>query len=607
MQDRPQGAGQPARDAASTGRSARAAGQKLSSITVPLACGAGVFAVYALTLVPAVGLIDSGELAAGCFLLNILHPTGYPLYTLLGRLVTLVPVGAVITRVALLSALLGATGTALLVVLARRAGANQVPAAVTGCLVGLSLPVWANAVDAEVYCLTLVMLAMLWLAALDERGATLPALAFFAGLSLTNHMSAVLALCGIGLFLLLERRGRFARLVPRLVPFFLLGLSAYVYLPVRARVGPLVPWGDPQRLEQFIWHITGKQYQVWMFSSSLGEVLRNAARGLGIVGRSLLWVLVPAVLWGWVRLWRTRRPLAVGLAVTVLLTFAYAANYNIPDIEAYYLPAMTALVIPTAVGLEALARRAGRLRWGLLLLVPAAAALNWQTADRSDDFVAHDHALNTLQSAAPDATIITDWWDLYSAALYLQQVDGVRPDVCIIDKELLRRSWYFARLERSWPWLVSASAPEIAAFREQLDLFEHGRLKESRTIQERFIRMLDSFILRHPERPAYTTYDADAGIDARQMLPGHVRVPVGLLFELRPDSAIAAASFESMRVRVPSRRLDHRTRATLERYRFFVLRRANALAVAGRFAEAESALAWYRRQPVARVAPLPRG
>jgi hypothetical protein len=62
-----------------------------------------------------------------------------------------------------------------------------------------------------------------------------------------------------------------------------------------------------------------------------------------------------------------------------------------------------------------------------------------------------------------------------------------------------------------------------------------------------------------------------------------------------------------MRVRVPSRRLDDRARVTLERYRFFVLRRANALALKGRFAEAESALAWYRRQPVARLAPLPRG
>lgn len=585
-----------------------ARGRDSSGVLLPLACGAGVLVVYLLTLIPAVGLIDSGELAAGCLRMNILHPTGYPLYTLLGRLATLVPLGAVITRVALLSALLGAAGTALLVVLARRAGAGRPVAAVVASVAGLSLPVWGSAADAEVYCLTFVMLTLLWLAALvSETRPALPVLAFLAGLSLTNHMMAALALAGIGLALLLERRGGLLPVLPLLLSLFLLGLSVYAVLPVRSGVGPLFPWGDPRTLESFVWHITGKQYQVWMFSTPFNEVLRNAARGAGIVGRSLLWVLVPSALWGFVRLWRARRPLAIGLGVTVVLAFFYAANYNIPDIEAYYLPAITALAVPTAVGLEDLAKRVGRLRWLLLLLIPAAAALNWRTADRHDDYIAYDHALQTLQSAAPDGTVITDWWDLYSAAIYLQEVEGVRPDVCVIDKELLRRSWYFTHLERAYPWLVEASSAEIAAFREQLDIFEHGRLKESVLIQQRFVAMMESFILRHPGRPAYTTFDADAGIDAKQLLPGRRRVPVGLLFELRADSLVPAFDFSPLRVRVPARRLDDRARVTLERYRFFVLRRANALAIAGRLAEAESTLAWYRRQPVVRLAPLPRG
>jgi hypothetical protein len=43
-------------------------------MVVPAALG-----VYLCTMAPVVGLIDSGELAVGCRLLNILHPTGYPL------------------------------------------------------------------------------------------------------------------------------------------------------------------------------------------------------------------------------------------------------------------------------------------------------------------------------------------------------------------------------------------------------------------------------------------------------------------------------------------------------------------------------------------------
>ena len=47
--------------------------------------------VYLLTLSPTLQFIDSGELAVVCKTLGIAHPTGYPLYTLLGRLFSLLP------------------------------------------------------------------------------------------------------------------------------------------------------------------------------------------------------------------------------------------------------------------------------------------------------------------------------------------------------------------------------------------------------------------------------------------------------------------------------------------------------------------------------------
>src|SRR3970040_1764705 len=51
-----------------------------------------VAAVYTTTLNPAVSFIDSGELATAAATLGIAHPTGYPLFTLLGRIIAVVPV-----------------------------------------------------------------------------------------------------------------------------------------------------------------------------------------------------------------------------------------------------------------------------------------------------------------------------------------------------------------------------------------------------------------------------------------------------------------------------------------------------------------------------------
>jgi len=401
-----------------------------------------VFAVYLVTLSPTVGLIDSGELAAGCHMLNILHPTGYPLYTMLGRLATLVPVAMVVNRVAVLSAVVAACGAGLLLLLGLRLGVSRSAAGASALLFGFSFPVWAVAVDVEVYSLTLVLVLLLWLGAESaDRGGPLLILAYLAGLALTNHMSAASTVLGTALTVILAYHRELARRIPVLLLTFLLGVSPYLFLVLRAKAGPLFAWGDPYNLERLYWHVTGKQYQVWMFSESLGEVMRNAGRGAVLLARSFLFALVPFVFYGMVRLFRQRRSLAIGLVVSAVLAFAYAVNYSIPDIESYYLPCLAALAVFGTVGFDGLARRIGGWRHIFWLAGLAALLLNFRVAGKQGDYVAYDQAMNTLLSAEQDATIITDWWDVYSPVFYLQHVEHLRPDVCIIDKELVRRSW----------------------------------------------------------------------------------------------------------------------------------------------------------------------
>jgi len=52
------------------------------------------FIVYLTTLAPTVWFIDSGELSAVASTLGIAHPTGYPLFTLIGHLFTLLPISS---------------------------------------------------------------------------------------------------------------------------------------------------------------------------------------------------------------------------------------------------------------------------------------------------------------------------------------------------------------------------------------------------------------------------------------------------------------------------------------------------------------------------------
>ena len=66
------------------------------SLLPAAALAAAIFAVYALGACRSIYVGDSGELVTAAHVLGVPHPTGYPLYVLLGKLWTLlVPFGSV--------------------------------------------------------------------------------------------------------------------------------------------------------------------------------------------------------------------------------------------------------------------------------------------------------------------------------------------------------------------------------------------------------------------------------------------------------------------------------------------------------------------------------
>lgn len=123
-------------------------------------------ALYLQTLAPSVAALfdDSLEFPLVVHRLAIAHPTGYPLYILLGKLLTLGPWHNVAWAVNLLSAVAGATTVALVYLLARRLTRRRLPALVAAAALAVSPVFWSQAVVAEVYTLNSTFVAgLLWL------------------------------------------------------------------------------------------------------------------------------------------------------------------------------------------------------------------------------------------------------------------------------------------------------------------------------------------------------------------------------------------------------------------------------------------------------------
>ncbi len=119
------------------------------------------FWLYARTAAPSVLSGDSGEFQFAAPLLGVPHPTGYPLYILLGKLATLLPVGDIAHRVTLVASLAGAATVALLALLLLRITGSTLAALIAAVALTVAPGLWHLSTVAEVYTLNTLLLTLL--------------------------------------------------------------------------------------------------------------------------------------------------------------------------------------------------------------------------------------------------------------------------------------------------------------------------------------------------------------------------------------------------------------------------------------------------------------
>ena len=169
---------------------------------------------YGLTLAPTVTLWDAGELIAAARTLGIPHPPGTPLFVLLAHVWALaLPVGEYALRTNLLSATASAGAAGFFFLVAREttarlgSGLGAGPArvvrtggAVAAALTGaFTFTNWQNSNETEVYAVAMLMvaatawLAVRWRQAPARRERLLLLAVYLFGLSVANHLLALLA------------------------------------------------------------------------------------------------------------------------------------------------------------------------------------------------------------------------------------------------------------------------------------------------------------------------------------------------------------------------------------------------------------------------------
>lgn len=556
--------------------------------------------VYVATVGHTYGFIDKGEMAAVAATLGVAHPTGYPVLTLIGYAATLVSPGRPVHALNVAAALLTAAGVGLMAALFRRViGGHGLLAASAAVTVGLTTLWWSQATGFEAYALhalLLPLLCILFLRWVDELrqpgGRPWPRGALFAavlGLSFTNHSSTIM-LAPAFLFLYARvagvRRESLGRLLA-LVPPFLLGLTPYLWMYLRAKQQPALNWGDPSTLPRLWQHISGHQFQYTLFFDKRVFSLQTLYLWNTLVADSAYVGLLLAAV-GAVYAFRTKRDTAAWALLLFFGCVIAAGLHDINEIMPYYLTAYLAYGLFLAWGLCWVVARFGRriaVVVGALLAV-FNGARHFAALDESGNYLVEDLVHNMIGGLPPNAVVISDQWDYWTAgALYAQHVEGFRKDVLLLDPESLRSEWYVDQLLRRQPELMRPALSAVETFRPQIrKLRQDARLRpeEAEAYWAAYFGMVREMVEGNiDQQPLFVTNNVDARIGA-----GLERLPIGLAAQLSRTRPPILPAFPKPRYRPWSGHVDPYAIKIAELYTLAFLARARYEGALGRPEEA---------------------
>jgi len=481
-------------DSVATTKSARKTSRRIRFLATT--CPLFVLALfYVSELVWGSYWLDSSELAAAGFSLGIPHPPGHPLYVVLAKFFTWLPLGPVGLKVSLLSGLMGLLCcyflSRLLIKLSHELFPHQESSSVALSWMGigafgLSTAVWLQSVRPEVYTLqTALNLGIMWslVLSLDSKNEPKRRTSYFLmavfllGLGGLNHHYLALFMVPGGLYaLILHSKSPgidLFSLVKRSVFYGTIPLMGYLLLPIRASQNPYINWVDPETWSRFLDVILARVFHASVVDTEGVNWLWNAAQAIFLFMEQTSPLLLPLVLLGGALLWRKKKEVLFLLSLlmggNILSTAIMEFDRLNPDTWGYLQLSLSIWIVLAVLGLG-WCITAGLQQVKLPPVAKMATFMifmglfwgwQWQQSHQRSGLSGFDAAERfedeALQALPPSSLHMSSFFSLFFNHWYAQVVDGRRPDLIILsqsfDQKIHGGVPYIRELrERSGSW-----------------------------------------------------------------------------------------------------------------------------------------------------------
>ena len=221
--------------------------------------------LYLVSLAPSTAMWDTSEYIAAAYTLGLPHPPGNPLFVIVGRVFSILPIASsVAVRINILAAICSAVSAGMWFLITERVLVGWfsrrwqriVGGAIAAMIGATAFTVWnQSVVNEKVYTVSLVGIAIIswlmirWSDDPDGRKADriLVLVAYLLTLGYSNHMAGMLAAPAVGLAVLIRRPRTVFRwkLLLACAGALVLGLSPFATQPIRAAYFPAINEGEP--------------------------------------------------------------------------------------------------------------------------------------------------------------------------------------------------------------------------------------------------------------------------------------------------------------------------------------------------------------------------
>lgn len=404
-----------------------------------------LFLIYLKTMMPTISFHDPGELQTVVPTVNVAHPTGFPTYVLLGKvLIMIIPFGQIAWRVTFLSTLYS-LGVLFLLGCFIRLLTKDIYFYLAGVLLlGLCKPFWDYAGIADTHTLNrlfiFILLNIFLLFYQTKRKWFFLLFCLTFGLGLGDHLLLLFALPGFvfwtiaGIFqgsIILKLN----TLIYGMLLFFL-GLSVYLLLPLREFFGPLISVNySLQNWPNFIKHVSGADFQGLMLQGDFIVLFNNMIQGLDYLSGSVTLVGILIGLVGIYYGMYKDKVIFITLSIIFISFLFFSTNYPTSDPTRYYLSYISIYAIFICFGLVKIGKMLSMgsriLTFFIILLIPLNFLLNsYQSVDKSNQDNAFNYSKKIFSEVLPNSLILS-WWNYSTPLWYREYVLNERKDIKI--------------------------------------------------------------------------------------------------------------------------------------------------------------------------------